>query len=347
MNGGKTTIDITSATIFRVVLILVGFWFVYLVVDVLLLLFAAIVVAAAIEPIASFFQRYHVPRPLTVALVYVLVVLVLVGVLTLMIEPLTTQVRQLAMMAPNTVNLVRDVLPFIPETVAADILGSVQQGLMRLGDNLTNVGLNIFYQTRTFVAGIFTTLFVFVLAFYLTVERDALKKFVRIVTPAAHLAYVEDAINRANKQAGRWMLAQLALGLIIGVIVWVGLTIIGVPYALLLGIIAGVLEIIPYIGPIIAAILGVLIGFSQSLVLGLVVLLFYVAVQQFENHVLVPNVMRKAVGLHPLTTIIAILLGARLAGVVGIILAIPLVTVLSVFLSDIFSTRTTDDELAG
>lgn len=347
MNGGRLTIDITSSTVFRIVLILLGFWFLYLVSDVLLMLFAAVVVAAALEPLVGYLQRYHVPRALTVALVYIFVILVFIGVATLMIGPLTAQVKQLAMVAPELVRSAHDLLPFIPEGAATNIINSLEQGIAQLGNNLANIGFNIFQQTRTVVADVVTVLFVFVLAFYLAAERDALKKFVRLITPRAHLAYVENAVERAQKQAGRWMLAQLTLGLIIGVIVGVGLTIMGVPYALLLGIIAGVLEIVPYFGPIISALLGCFIAFSQSLILGFIVLAFYVVVQQFENHILVPNVMRKAIGLHPLTTIIAILLGARLAGIVGVVLAIPLATVLSVFLSDIFSPNSIEDELAA
>jgi predicted PurR-regulated permease PerM len=107
-----------------------------------------------------------------------------------------------------------------------------------------------------------------------------------------------------------------------------------------------VFEIIPVIGPILAAIPGVIVGLSQSLVVGTGVMVFYLVVQQFENHVLIPNVMRRAIGLHPLVTILAVLLGARLVGVAGAILAVPLATVVSIILADIFR-HADDEELAG
>lgn len=343
----RVSIDITASSIFRTVLILLGVWFLYLIWDVLLMLFAAVVVASAIGPVANYLERYRIPRAGSVALVYVVLILALSGAVTLMIEPLVTQVRQLAQAVPSIVGYLEQFVVFAPDVERTEVINAVQQGLLRFGDSLRNISVNIFQGAGTFVSGIVTFLFVFVLAFYLVVERDALKKFARLVTPHAHLAYVERSIERAQRGVGRWMLAQLALGIIVGTLVGVGLWIIGVPYALLLGILAGVMEIVPVIGPIVAAIPGVIVGLTQSLLVGAIALGFYILVQQFENHVLVPNIMRRAVGLHPLVTILAVLLGARLAGVSGAILAVPLATVISIFLSDIFAAPKIEDELAG
>lgn len=343
----RVSLDIPAASIFRAVLILLGVWFLYLIWDVLLMLFAAVVVASAIGPVANWLERYRVPRAGAVVLVYVVLILALSGVVTLMIEPLVEQVRQLAQAVPSIVAYIEQFVVFTPGVERTEIINTLQQSLLRFGDSLRNVSLNLFQGAGTFVSGVVMVLFVFALAFYLVVERDALKKFARLVTPHAHLAYVERSIERAQRGVGRWMLAQLALGIIIGLIVGVGLWLIGVPYALLLGILAGVMEIVPVIGPIVAAIPGVLVGLTQSLLMGAIALGFYILTQQFENHVLVPNIMRRAVGLHPLVTILAVLLGARLAGVAGAILAVPLATVLSIFLSDIFAAPKIEDELAG
>jgi predicted PurR-regulated permease PerM len=139
--------------------------------------------------------------------------------------------------------------------------------------------------------------------------------------------------------------AQLFLALVIGTVVSVGLWLIGVPYSLVLGLLAGVFEVLPVIGPISAAVPAVVVGLSQSLVMGLGVLLFYVAIQQLENQVLIPVVMRKVTGLNPLVTILAVLLGVRLGGVIGVILAVPTAVVLSAFFSDIVAPE--NDELTG
>ncbi len=333
-----TKIDISSGTIFRVILIVIGWWFLYLIIDLLVMLFAAVVVASAIRPVADFLQRYRLPRAGSVLLVYALVLLLFSSVVTLMIPPLTEQTVQLAHALPQLF----DRLGAAGMTAFAgdgDVLASLQRILVGAGDNLANVGANILQRTRTLFSGAFTVLFVFVIALYLVVDRDALNKPFRLVVPSVHLAYTERVIDRAQRYIGRWVVAQLSLAVIIGVVV-------SVPYALVLGLLAGAFEVVPVIGPIAAAVPAVLIGFSQSWLLGLGVLLFYVLVQQAENNLLIPIVMRKATGLNPLITILAVLLGARLGGIVGVILAVPAAVVLSTIFTDMVG-RSAEQELAG
>ncbi len=347
MPNQRLSVDITSGTIFRIVLILIGFWFFYLILDILLMLFAAIIIAAAVEPIANFLQRYQLPRTLSVALVYVLLLCIFVGTAVLFVEPLTEQITQLALATPQLVEKALAAVSFIPQFNHQAASASLQQGLVQVGQNLANISVNIVAQTRSVFSGIFTVLFVFILAFYLVVEKDALKKFARLITPRGHLPYIEQSIDRAQRSIGRWVLAQVALGVIVGVIVGTGLWLLGFKYALVLGLLSGIMEIIPVIGPIIAAIPGVIVGASISWLYAIVALVFYIGAQQLENHFLVPLIMRRAIGLNPLVTIIAILLGARLYGSVGVILSVPLATILSIFLSDLFSAPAIDDELPG
>lgn len=341
----RQKIDISSSTIFRVILILIGFWLVYLIWDVLLMLFAAGVVAAAIEPVADWGQRYRAPRAVSVAAVYAAVLLVLFGVVTLMIDPLSHQLRQLAQAIPGLVAWLDDALSAVGGVDQANVT-SLQQGLSRVGDNLGSLTLNFYRGAGTFFSRAVMVVFVFVVAFYLVVEEGALKKFIRFVVPTDHWPFASRVIDRAQVGVGRWLLAQLTLGIIVGTMVGGGLWFLHVPYALLLGLLAGVLEFIPVLGPIIAAIPAVIIGLSQSLVSGAAVLVFYLVVQQVENNVLVPHIMRRAIGLHPLVTILAVLLGARLVGVAGAILAVPLASVASIILTDILRSDH-EEELAG
>src|SRR3989344_1388718 len=204
----RLSVDITSGTIFRIVLILIGFWFFYLILDILLMLFAAIIISAAVEPVANFLQRYQLPRTLSVTLVYAAFLLLLVGTVTLLVEPLTDQITQLAIATPQLIERALNAVAFIPQFNHEAVAASLQQGLFQVGQNLANISLNIVVQTRSIFSGIFTVLFVFVLAFYLVVEKDALKKFARLVTPRSHLPYVEQSIERAQRSIGRWVLAQ-------------------------------------------------------------------------------------------------------------------------------------------
>lgn len=338
-------IDISSRTIFRIVIILGAFGFVFMIRDVLLLIFSAMVVSSAIEPIADFLQKRRVPRAVTVLGVYVVLLVGISIIVTLLIPPLTEQVVQLAEALPQLASTVQrwNILGLQLDEQTA--VASLQNLLLRFGEGLTGVSFNVVEQTRSLFSGIFSVLFVFVLAFYMVIENDSLVKLFRIITPRQHFPYVEQTLQRIQHGLGRWVMAQLALGIIVGLMVGVGLWLIGVKYALLLGLLTGLLEIIPVIGPIVAAIPAILIAFSQSWIYAVVTLVFCIFVQQVENHFFVPTIMRKAAGLNPLVTMIAILVGARLAGVIGAILSVPMAIILTVFWSDIFSTSSPEDTL--
>lgn len=333
-------IDISSSTILRTILILVCFWFLFLIRDVIIILVAAMVVASAIEPLANYLQRFRIPRAISVILVYLAVVGVIGLAFTLVVPSLAKQTNQLAEQVPaiyHSLSVWFNKIPFLEHGEAVE---QIQGNLQTVGSGLMSLNFNFLQQTRTVFTGVVSVFFVFIMALYLVVEENALNKFARIVVPAEHFRYVSHAIDRMQAQIGRWVLGQLALGVIVGAVVTVGLWLLGVQTPLAFGILSGTLEIIPVIGPVVAAIPGILIGFSQSTVLGLGLILFYVIVQQTENHVLVPNVMRKVTGLNPIATLIAVLLAARLFGVVGIMLAVPVATMIGVFASDFFSDTT-------
>lgn len=335
-------ITISSSTILRTILILLAFWFLYLIRDILLILFAAVVLAWAIEPVAARAARYRIPRVVTVVGVYGAVIVLLSVIVTLLIPPVTEQVRSLAQALPGVVAPLQTWLRL--PGVDQEIVGQAQQVLNRVGNSLGNLGLGLVQQTRSILSTAVSIIFIFVITFYLVIEKDPLKKMCRLLLPKEHIPYVNQILEKAQRQVGRWVVAQLTLGIIVGGVVGLGLWLLGVPYALVLGIIAGILEIVPAIGPVVAAIPGVIIAATHGWVLGVAALVFYWIVQQLENHLLVPNIMKRAIGLNPLVTLIAVLLGARLVGIAGVILAVPAATILSVFLADVFAS---DEDLAG
>lgn len=340
-------IDITLSTILRIMFVLIAVWVLFVLQDVLLMLIGAMIIAFAIEPLANKLHTYKVPRAVSVVIVY-LAFLGIIGVaITLILPILTEQIAQLATQAPQLIlgleaNIGR--LPgFSPETV----IPQIQQGVSTVGDNLANISNVIFQQTKSIFSGALSLLLVFIIAFYLVIEEDALKKMFAHIVPGKHMAYVELMIDRIETKLGRWLLAQLFLGIIVGFAVGIAMWAIGIKYALVLGLVAGLLEVFPVIGPLVAGVFGVGIAFSQSFTLGIIAFVLYIIIQQTESHVLIPNIMKKATGLNPLVTLIAVLLGGRLAGVVGVILSVPIATIISIILTDFFSTASGDDELAG
>jgi len=176
---------------------------------------------------------------------------------------------------------------------------------------------------------------VLVVSFYLSISRNALDNFLKAILPPQFEVYVHSLWVRAQYKMGRWLQAQILLSFIMALIVGLGLWILGVKYAFLVAVVAGVLEIVPYVGPIVSGGLATLLALSQSPILGLWTLIFFIVAQQLEGHILVPLLIKKLVGLNPVAVILAILVGAKLGGILGILLAVPIAAVIDEFFDDL------------
>jgi len=182
---------------------------------------------------------------------------------------------------------------------------------------------------------------IIVFSFYFSVQETGVDDFLRVVTPSQRQAYVLNLWKRSQEKIGKWMQGQLVLGLIVGVLLYLGLTILGIPNALLLAVIAGLFELIPVFGQILAAIPALAIAFSDG---GLTALLLvgglYLVVQQFEAHLIYPVVVKKVVGVPPLLVILALIVGAKLAGFLGILLSVPIAAAIQEFVADVDKEKT-------
>lgn len=331
----RLTLDIPASSVWRVVLILVVLWLLWFLRDIILFLVVAFLIASALEPLAARLQRAGIPRPLSVLAVYAAVITVLGGIGTLLLPPLATEVRELARVLPELYERFTQLLGGAGVVLGTpEAIEGLRRGLVNLGDVLTTSAGGFFQTTKSLFGSILAVVLVFVVSFYLVINRNGLVMFLRSVTPVEHQPYIIGLVERAQRKVARWAGAQLVLGVVVGALVYLGLWSLGVRYALALALLAGLLELIPVIGPIVAAIPAVLVGFTESPLIGLLVILLYLVIQQVENHALVPLIMRKAVGLNPLITILAVLIGAKIAGFLGLLLAVPVAAVLTVLLSD-------------
>jgi len=194
-----------------------------------------------------------------------------------------------------------------------------------------------FFSTVTsFVGGAAALLIILVLTFYMVAEEEGFGTSVQYLVPVEYQPYMKLLLKKLKRKMGAWLRGQLILSLMVGVLVYVGLSILGIKYALLLALLAAVLEIVPYVGPVLSVIPAMIVGFAISPTLGVSIMVLYVIIQQIENHVLVPKVMQKVTGLHPVLSIVALLVGLKIAGVPGAIFSIPLAMMIVVVLEDLF-----------
>lgn len=334
-------ITISTASLFKLLGFLLLLGFLYLIRDVLLLIFIAVIFAALIDPFARYLQHKNIPRGLAVVVIYIVVFGLLALIISLLSPVLIHDVPQFfsnfnkywenIQNQPGVQRAV-SMLQYVTPSTAGN------SDALDVGQATTVPGL--FSTVFGLFGGIFSFVLVLVMTFYMVVHDDPLRKILRSIIPENQVPYVSQLFTKIRDKLGAWMRGQMILSAIIGMLVFIGLALIGVRYAAVLGLLAALLEFVPYIGPLFAAIPALLIAFSQGGIVMLVIVLgMYIVIQQFENHILVPKVMQRAVGLNPIFSIIAILVGAKIAGVPGALLAIPVATALSVFLEDMLNKK--------
>jgi predicted PurR-regulated permease PerM len=338
------TINISTGTIIKLLVFFLIISFLYLIKEVILLIFVALILASAFDPWVDWFQSKKIPRGLGILAIYVVLIGVVSLVFVLMVPPISKEISQLSENVPLYYEKVVNGFNAFQGKTDISAQSQLQQGLSNIGENLPNTISNVFSTIFDVFGGIFSVLLVLVLTFYFTIQEEAMKQSIKSLTPSKFQPYLLRLYGRIQLKMGQWLRGQLILSAVIFTLTFIGLTILGVNYALVLAFIAGLFEIIPFIGPWMAAIPAVFFGFLQSPITGISVAILYLIIQELENHLIVPKVMSKAVGLNPLIVIIVILIGARLSGVIGALIAVPVATAISVFLKD-FMERKIEDEV--
>ena len=335
--SGKISID--SGTIVRTILLILLFVFLYIIRDLILVILASVVLASAIEPAIKWFVKNKVPRLLSVITIYLLLAVIVAGIFYIFVPIMLEEASNLLSASPK---YLQSLDLWTSKTIGIEILSPGEKGfsigeLARETQGLIgSVSGGAFNTLSSVFGGALSLVLIIVLSFYLAVQQHGIANFLKVVTPYKYHKYVVDLWERSQYKIGRWMQGQLLLSLVIGMLVYLGLTILGVRNAILLGILAAILEIIPLFGPVLAAIPGITISFIEgSFSLSLLVAGLYIIIQQFENHLLSPIVINKVVGVSPVLVILAIIIGAQLAGFLGVLLSVPIAATLMEFVNDI------------
>lgn len=330
------TISISTNTILKVIFIILFLIFVYLIKNVIIIFLFALIIASAIVPMVNFLEKIKIPRIIGTLLVYIIVVGILALIVYLLIPSVAHDIKSLSSTLPQYIEKVSDKFDALKSISSKyqGIVDRIQDSLSGWGDYLKGKSTNLLTTAFGIFGGVFSFLMILIISFYISVLKKGVQRTLTAVIPIHYRDRILDLWERAQQKFGRWLQGQVLLGAIIGVLVYIGLSLLNIKFALLLAVLAGVLEIFPYIGPIVAGIPAVLVGFLQAPILGLWVFVLYVVIQQLENYVITPLVIGKVVGLNPIVVIMALLIGGQLGGVLGMILAIPLAAVFAEFLRD-------------
>jgi predicted PurR-regulated permease PerM len=337
-NPKPITVSISPLSVLKVLGILVAALVLFLVRDVVLILLTALVIASAIEPIVRRLTKTGLPRTLAVLLVYIAAGALLFVFTLIFIPPLLSEISRVSSTLPQYVETFQfsDIFPSQVGLIGGELVNTVslKDAIVQIQNALAGLSHGFFQTASIIFGGAVSALLTLVISFYLAVEEKGIENFLRVIIPIEREEYSIGLWKRTQEKIGLWLQGQLLLAVVVGVLVYLGLSILQVPYAMTLAMLSAILEIIPIFGPIIAAVPGVIIAFSVSPSLGLIVVGLYLIIQQFENHLIYPLVVTKIVGIPPTIVIVALLVGAKLAGILGFLLAIPLTTVVVELFSD-------------
>jgi predicted PurR-regulated permease PerM len=316
-------------------------WALWEVRDALMLVYISALVAIGLSPLVNALERkrlmrQRVPRWAAILVIYLCVIGVIVGIAILVIPPIVMQARELAVALPRLLHQGQQWLMnhgLLTREISAQ--EAVQQTATSSGAQDTiSLLVNAIWG---FVGGVFGVITILVLAFYLLVDSSGLVTvFVRLF-PRDKRAQVQEACGRVTAKVSAWLGGQLLLAAIIGSTAALGLFLMGVPFFYVLALIAGVGEMIPIVGPILSAVPAIAVALSVKPALALGVIAFFFAQQQLENHILVPRIMQRQVGISAVFVIIALLIGGSLLGVIGAILAVPTAAILQVLFEELMN----------
>jgi len=303
-------IEISHRTVIFTIALLAGIWLILEIRDLLFLFFIAFILMASLRPFVESLETRRIPRVISILFIYILVIGLVAVTVGGLVPLLVTQTTKLIANLPKIEAMIR---PYY------------QLDLKALTQQLAPVSQDVLKVTLGLFSNITTTLTILVFTFYLLLERKFMEKHLIETFGKTAGMRVADTVKAVEFGLGSWMRGEFVLMLSIGLLSYIGLLLLGIDYALPLAILAGLFEIIPIIGPILSAVPAVLVGLTISPTLGLAVVALYIVLQQLENNFIVPWVMKRAIGLSPLVSIIAIMVGSRLAGLTGALLAIPFV----------------------
>jgi predicted PurR-regulated permease PerM len=332
-------------TIWMTALTAIIVWCAFLVRDVLLIVYVSGLLAIGFSPIVRLIERQKVlpigtrrfPRWLAILVLYIVILGTLTGIGFMVVPPLVHQAGQLWTALPDMFSrgqdfliqkgLLKEHLTWSQAVARAPVAGSGDAVGTVLGAVVGVVG------------GLFGLLTILILTFYILTEADSLLDGILHLFPKGNRGRVAAASRDITVKISAWLGGQLLLGGIIGATSAIGLWLLGIPFFYVLALISGIGELIPVVGPVLAAIPAIAVASTVSINKVLLVIVFFIVQQQFENHVLVPKVMQRQVGMSPVTVIIALLIGGKLLGIIGAILAVPSAAILLVVFAEVVAAK--------
>ncbi len=320
-------VEITHKTIFFTVFFLLGLWFVYYIRDILFQLLVSFVIVSSFNPFVEKLEKRRIPRPVGAVIAYTIFLGAVIFLVYILAPSLVIETSSFVKNVPDYISNIG-----LPLAFREQILGQFLLQVGQLPVTIARTAVSIF-------SNIIDVITVLILSFYILVSRQKLNTVLDKFFNETNAQTVLTVIDKIETRVGAWAKAELLLMAVVGLMTYIGLLLLKVPYALPLAMLAGLFEIVPMVGPFLAAVPAVIIGFGMSPFTGTAAASLAFLIQQVENYVLVPKIMQRSAGVNPVVTLLALSVGFRLQGVAGAIISIPVVLALNVILNHLLINR--------
>ena len=314
----NTTFEISWASLWRVLLFVCIVAIFYAGRQILLGLFLAIIISSGLEGLVNLFERARLPRSVSVILIFLVLAFAAVFLVYSLAPIVLVELNSIFSVTGSSA--VGDNLGKLLHLTAGQSVTDTVQGLSSSLFATNSSPLSFFSSA---LGGVGLAVAVILSSFYLSLTKDGVERFLSVVVPPAYEATALRIYGRSRTLISNWFRTQILLSFLFGFTVWVGLALLHVPYALLIAFLAGLFEIVPFVGPFLSGALSVIAALSVSPTLAVYTLIFFVIAEQFEANILVPVLNQQIVGIHPVIVIVALLIGAEVAGILGIIISVP------------------------
>ncbi|MCL0056700.1 AI-2E family transporter [Dehalococcoidia bacterium] len=323
-------LDISWGTIFKVFVVVLCLYILYQVRDILILFIFALIISILFTPVIDFLTKLRIPRVLAVVFVY-LGFFGIISILIYLVIPLFI----------DEIHRFSQVLPYYFDKIVPPLRGlgveafkGFEDFIALFGKTLEEMAATIFGALFAVFGGIFATIFVLTIAIFLSLEEKGMEKTLSLLSPKKYEVYVSSLWSRCQSKVSGWFFSRILGCLFVGVVCFFAFYLIDIKYPFSLGLMAGILNFIPIIGPLISGAVIFIVVALENLFQAIFILIIFILIQQVENNIITPVLAKKFIGLSPVLVLLALAIGGTLWGFLGAILAIPLAGILFEFFKE-------------
>ncbi len=337
----EKVLDLSWETLFKIALAVILFYILFQIKDIVVWFIFALVISILFNPVIDFLKRFRIPRTVATSIVYLLTFAILSAVLYSVIVILIGEIEDLS----HKISYYFQELSPILRDVGIYAFEDIENMVTNLSSSLRELSSAFFTVSFSVFGGIFTTFFVLITAFFLSLEGKVIEKAVVLIFPKKYENYAFSLWKKCQKKVSSWFLTRVISCLFVGIVVYIACLIAGINYPLSLGIIAGVMNFIPYIGPLVSGIVIFSVAAMDGFAGGIFIIIIFVLVQLIEGALITPVLSQKFIGLSPVLVILSLAIGGVLWGFIGALLAIPLAGILFEFLKEFLEKRKKEEKI--